>query len=89
MRAFAAMLIGCLLMPSSPAQAMNWEGHDDWMVDMEPARILAQEAPHAAPKSLKRCWTGSAPATANPYEQIPLDHMGDCPPPAKRPKPER
>ena len=88
MRTLAAMLIGCSLLPS-PAHAMNWEGHDDWMVDMEPARILAEDMPHAVRKPQRACPPSLGVSSTNPYEQIPLGHRGYCPQPDESPKPER
>lgn len=78
-----------LLTLASPAQAMNWEGHDDWMVDIEPARILAEDMPPAKARPGPPCPPDPELHLANPYEQIPLGRKGDCPKPAQRPKPER
>lgn len=88
MRKLKAMLIVSSLMPA-PAHAMNWEGHDDWMVDMEPARILAEDMPPPARKPPRTCPPAHGVSSANPYEQIPLAHTGDCPQPDESPKPER
>ena len=82
-----AILPGLMLLWSMPAHAMNWEGHDDWMADMEPALIYQEAAPHAAPPQGNRCPESQEEArhTAanNAYEQIPLAAHG-CPasPPA-------
>lgn len=90
MRVFIAVLTVCVLVSPAPlARAMNWEGHDDWMVDMEPARILEAEASPATKRPLRPCPTGHDAAPANPYEQILLPHRGDCPSHIEGPKPER
>ena len=67
-------LIGPLTCLAGPAQAMNWEGHDDWMADMAPALLYEQRAPHArgAPKPQAACRDRHKEAEKNPYEQIPL-----------------
>ena len=72
-----AALSSLLMLCSGPALAMNWEGHDDWMADMEPALTYEQAVPHAMPRKGQ----GSCPQTAeqtehNPYEQIPLSAHG-------------
>ena len=67
-----------LFLPAS-AQAMNWEGKDDWMADMEPAVVYEDSAPHARPKPDRPCPVSKAEVKDNPYEQIPLDRH-DCPP---------
>ena len=71
-----AMLPSLVLFCAVPAQAMNWEGHDDWMTEMEPAHLYEGAAPHAVPKQ-PRCRGVTREAQAdqphdNPYEQIPL-----------------
>ena len=80
-----------LLLAASPAQAMNWEGHDDdWMKDMEPARIFRESVPDARPlpDPPKDCAAAAERARLNTYEQIPLPRHG-CPPPAAVPEAER
>ncbi|WP_421694658.1 hypothetical protein [Aestuariivirga sp.] len=69
------VLIGC----ASPAQAMNWEGHDDWMADIDPAIAFEHSVPQAAaiPAVPARCKEGESTKANNPYEQIPLPHH-DC-----------
>jgi hypothetical protein len=60
------------------AFAMNWEGHDDWMENMEPAAVYEQALPHAAPDPRIACEPVKPPPADNPYEQIPL-RRPDCP----------
>ena len=71
-----AILPGLLLLGSMPAHAMNWEGHDDWMADMEPALIYQEAAPHAVPRKGGGCPLPREEAQDHPednaYEQIPL-----------------
>ena len=75
-----------LMMWSIAAPAMNWEGHDDWMADMEPALVYEKAAPAAAPQKQQTCGDRQE-REHNPYEQIELDR-GKCPPsPAPAPAP--
>lgn len=63
-----ALLVGCM-----PAQAMNWEGHDDGYMEGFPhAEALRAAAPHALPLPSRPCPVTPEMAAANPYEQIPL-----------------
>ena len=78
-----------LLLPlcSLPAQAMNWEGHDDWMADMEPAVLYESTVPHAVPPQDETCTDAPRDkAEDNPYEQIELDphRCAQAPPPPRR-----
>lgn len=73
-------LLTCLLIAcAGPAQAMNWEGHDDWMADAGPALLYkdavtaaraVEQPPAACPADVKK-------EVRNPYEQIPLERP-DC-----------
>lgn len=80
------LIIGC----AGPAQAMNWEGHDDWMAGAGPAEAYQHAAPHAVivPKERESCSTSATVAIDNPYEQIPLDRH-DCRAPAEPAEPRR
>jgi hypothetical protein len=71
MRAFLPSLM-LVLLPAT-AQAMNWEGKDDWMTDMEPAVVYEESAPHAKPPPDKTCKAVEKKLKDNPYEQVPLD----------------
>lgn len=73
-----SLLLLCSVLAPVPAHAMNWEGHDDWMADMEPAVIYEKAAPHAAPRPEVDCPVSHEEAEDNPYEQIPLDRH-NCP----------
>ena len=75
---FPCLLFLWSVSASGPAQAMNWEGHDDWMADMAPAVIYEGSAPPAAPHPAQDCRPSQHDATDNPYEQIPLDRP-TCP----------
>lgn len=73
-------LLTCLLIAiACPAQAMNWEGHDDWMADQGPALIYRDSGP--AVPTVKpppaACPPEAEPGERNPYEQIPLNRP-DC-----------
>ena len=68
-------LLTCLLIAwSGPALAMNWEGHDDWMADLEPAQVYRESVPVARvpPRRAEACPADRPAAGANPYEQVPL-----------------
>lgn len=64
------LLIGC----AGPAQAMNWEGHDDWMTELSHARVYEQSVPGASAQqpAAADCRDTVRAAAGNPYEQIPL-----------------
>jgi hypothetical protein len=79
-----------LLLMLCPAQAMamNWEGHDDWMLDYGMADKLREALPHAKPLPSPDCPVTEKMASENPYEQIPLPRHR-CPVPAGRATPQR
>ena len=75
-----ALLTCLLVLCAGPAQAMNWEGHDDWMADLEPARDYRDSVPEAKtlPSPPADCrQVAAADGSPNPYEQIPLERS-DC-----------
>jgi hypothetical protein len=72
-----ALLPGLLLLLPVPASAMNWEGKDDWMADMEPAAVYEASAPHASPPQAA-CKPLRETPPDNPYEQVPLERHA-CP----------
>lgn len=78
-------LIAAVLL-AAPAQAMNWEGHDDWMSD-HPAALEYQPESKARTSRLPPCDL-RAPAI-NPYEQIPLPHQNCRKEPEKDPRRNR
>ncbi len=55
-----------------PAMAMNWEGHDDWMLDYGMADVFRAAVPEARPPPARDCPVTPEMAANNPYEQIPL-----------------
>jgi hypothetical protein len=61
----------CGRIAACPAQAMNWEGHDDWMADLPPA-IELQSAMPVTPLPAVPSQTCQSGLQFNPYEQIPL-----------------
>ena len=84
-----ALALGVLLVLPSAAQAMNWEGKEDWMADMEPAVIYEDSVPHATPLPEEACAAKpEKKAENNPYEQVPLARH-DCPAGSPEPGPER
>jgi hypothetical protein len=75
MRLSLTMIVLAALMNN--AQAMNWEGHDDWMVDLPAARKLEEVGeqkvhPLDPPAKSQRCMDrdkiGHVPP--NPYENV-------------------
>ena len=73
------LLFLILIGSACPAQAMNWEGHDDWMAGIGPAIALDQSVPGAwAPRPQPgTCAEAKSKRADNPYEQIALPHH-DC-----------
>jgi hypothetical protein len=61
-----------LLLWPVQAMAMNWEGHDDWMLDYGMADIFTAAIPEARPPPPRDCPVTPEMAAKNPYEQIPL-----------------
>lgn len=69
-RVLALIVMAC--MAAGQADAMNWEGHDDWMAD-QPAAADYQAAlrpgmSRALPPPVD---CAAAPPLDNPYEQVP------------------
>lgn len=58
-----------LLLWSTPALAMNWEGKEDWMADVPHALAYEQQFPALTPPPLPVC---DSTGSANPYEQVPI-----------------
>ena len=67
--------------------AMNWEGHDDWMLTFAPAFRLEEFAPDARPLPSRDCPVTPEQAARNPYEQIPLPQH-KCPASSKEAVPQ-
>lgn len=74
------IIIGCV----GTAQAMNWEGHDDWMAELSPAHDYRAAIPQARPleQPSGTCAVRQPERGQNPYEQIPLAGP-DCRAPAE------
>lgn len=70
------------------AMAMNWEGHDDWMLDLDPAAVLMDAGGKARPLPSQDCPVTSEAAAKNPYEQIPLPRH-KCKPSPQNAEPRR
>ena len=70
---FAIAMIAAMS-AAGPAVAMNWEGHDDWMIDQPEALAFGAAVPEARPLNpAPGCKSGGALARPdNPYEQVPL-----------------
>lgn len=69
------LFVGTLVLSTS-AQAMNQEGHDDWMVDLPQAIEFWEALPEARPLPSRRCPVTPEMVAKNPYEQIPLTLQG-------------
>ena len=56
------------------ADAMNWEGHDDWMTEQEHAKKLLNSVRHAKPltSAFPSCQEREEKHARNPYEQRPI-----------------
>lgn len=65
-------VIALALAAASSGNAMNQEGHDDWMASLPHARILIEAIPEARPLPSRRCPVTAEMLASNPYEQIPL-----------------
>jgi len=66
---FAAIL----LLASTPASAMNQEGHDTpWITEFPPGILLLEAIPEARPLPSPRCPVTAEMLAANVYEQIQL-----------------
>jgi hypothetical protein len=74
-----------LILSPAPAMAMNWEGHDDWMLSFHPDYSLEAFLPGARPLPSRDCPVTEEDVKNNPYEQIPLPRH-NCPPAAGRPE---
>lgn len=81
------LLSFAILMPV-PSFAMNWEGHDDWMLGFAPAYTLEAFAPDAKPLPSPDCPVTDEAVTKNRYEQIPLPRH-NCPDQIESPQPRR
>jgi hypothetical protein len=78
-----------LIIIPAAAQAMNWEGKDDWMADIAPAVIYENAAPHAQLLPDPACPVKpQKKAEHNPYEQVPLARK-NCPGDAPQQGPQR
>ena len=77
-----------LLAMVSPAAAMNWEGHDDWIREIAPGLAFEQAVPEARPLPSRLCPVRPEQLAANPYEQVPLPRHG-CPPESPESKQRR
>jgi hypothetical protein len=82
-------LVLCLVLSCpSTALAMNWEGHDDWMLHAFPEFTLEALVPGARPLPSPECPVTHEQAAKNPYEQIPLPHHR-CPGRPEKAEPRR
>ena len=64
----------CLLITFSitKSTAMNWEGHEDWLLSQSHGLILQSELPKAPLAPIPDCKTRLLMSKSNAYEQIPL-----------------
>jgi hypothetical protein len=57
---------------ASPAAAINWEGHDEWLDDAPLAEEFTDGVPPPLPKAMPSCDERARRARANTHEQVPL-----------------
>lgn len=57
---------------ASPALAINWEGHDEWLDDAPLAEEFTEGVPPPFPKAMPSCGERARRAKANSHEQVPL-----------------
>ena len=55
-----------------PAQALNWEGHDDWFLNPALIEAFTRSLPPPLAAPMPTCAEREAAARANAYEQIPI-----------------
>ncbi len=68
----AALILPALLLAVEKAQALNWEGHDDWFLDNAPFHEFFEGVPPPKVKPLPDCDARQSAYEENRYEQIPL-----------------
>ena len=70
----AVMLSLMVALTTHSVHAMNWEGHDDWMIEQQHAKKLLNSAPHAKPltSAFPSCQERAEKHARNPYEQRPI-----------------
>src|SRR4051812_43047888 len=69
------LVLAVLSTGGASASAMNWEGHEDWMIDLPAARAFEDAVPAARPSRARRACqikTDGRSDKANPYEQIEI-----------------
>jgi hypothetical protein len=71
MRRCLALLVAFVLF-TSPALAINWEGHDEWLDDAPISKEFSDGVPPPLPKAMPGCDERAARAKANSHEQVPL-----------------
>ena len=71
---FLLLIVVVLFCVPCKADAMNWEGHDDWMTDEDHARTLIYSLPHVKPlaRAYPLCREREEKHARNPYEQRPI-----------------
>ncbi|MBM3637345.1 MAG: hypothetical protein FJX04_09845 [Alphaproteobacteria bacterium] len=71
---FLLLIIIILFCAPDKADAMNWEGHDDWMTEQQHAKKLLNSVPHAKPltSAFPSCQEREEKHARNPYEQRPI-----------------
>jgi hypothetical protein len=57
---------------ATPARAINWEGHDDWLYDDTLFKEFTDLVPAPLERPLPTCAERDAARKANVYEQAPL-----------------
>jgi hypothetical protein len=57
---------------ASPASAINWEGHDEWLEDPALHQEFLRDLPPPLVKPLPLCSKREEEAKANAYAQVPV-----------------
>jgi hypothetical protein len=69
--AIVVLLAGSIL-AATPALALNWEGHDDWLLESAMMQGFVEGVPPPLSASQPSCAERAVRARADPSEQIPL-----------------
>ncbi len=65
-------LLPVFLLLASPANAVNWEGHQDWFHDAAPFSAFTEGVPPPLVTKTPTCAERAAQHAANTYEQVPV-----------------
>jgi hypothetical protein len=66
------LIVVALVRFSRPALALNWKGHDDWLLESAMMQDFVEGVPPPLSASQPSCAERAVRARADPSEQIPL-----------------